>query len=467
MMKKNEEWSLTVERFADQGKVLAKVNGYVVFFKGAAPGDIVRVRTTKVKKNYAEAILLEVISPSPLRVSPICAYFGTCGGCKWQHVAYEHQLTAKRESVADALTYTGGFQDVVVQPTIGMENPLFYRNKMEFSFSTQRWFTDAEIAKGQAIDRNFALGLHAPGRFDKVLDLEMCYLQSELSARIVNGIRQFAIQEQWLAWDTRKQNGFMRHVVIRQAWHTQDLMVNLVTYGYLPERMHLLATFLQDQFPEITTFVNTCNTGLAQTAYGESQHTIYGSGKIYDKIGDLTFEIAPTAFFQTNTSQAEKLYAVTRAFGALQPTDLMYDLYCGAGTISLFCAPHVQHVVGVELVEEAVANARGNAQLNNIHNTTFVSGDMMRLFTPEFVRKHGKPDVLVVDPPRAGMHPKVVAQIAQLQPERWVYVSCNPMSQARELKELADLYAIEAVQPVDMFPHTHHTESVIKLRLRS
>ncbi|MBN8589482.1 MAG: 23S rRNA (uracil(1939)-C(5))-methyltransferase RlmD [Rhodothermia bacterium] len=466
-MKKNEVLTLTVERFADQGKVLAKVNGYVVFFKGAAPGDVVQVRTTKVKKNYAEALLLGVLSPSPLRVAPTCRYFGVCGGCKWQHVGYEHQLIAKRESVEDALIHTGGFQEVKVQPTIGMEAPWFYRNKMEFSFSTQRWLTDAEMGTEQPVERNFALGLHAPGRFDKVLDLEMCHLQSELSARIVNGLRQYAKENQWPAWDTRKQTGFLRHIVIRQTWHTQDLMVNLVTYGHYAEKMSRLAAFFRTHFPEITTFINTCNTGLAQTAYGESTHVIYGPGKIYDKIGGLTFEIAPNAFFQTNTSQAEKLYEVTRNFAELRPDDLMYDLYCGAGTISLFCAKQVKQVVGVELVEEAVANARINAQLNQIHNATFLSGDLMRLFTPDFVRKYGKPDVLIVDPPRVGMHPKVVGQIAQLQPERFVYVSCNPMSQARELKELSDLYAIEDVQPVDMFPHTHHTESVVKLRLRT
>lgn len=466
-MKKGEILTVEVERFADQGKALARVEGRVVFFTGAAPGDLAEIMVTKVKKSFAEARLKRIVQPSDLRVAPRCPYFGVCGGCKWQHVRYEAQTEAKRESVEDALVHHGGFSAAQARPTMGMETPWYYRNKMEFSFSNQRWLTDEDLKSELEFDRSFGFGLHVPGRFDKILDIETCFLQSKQSEAIVNATRRFARANDWAPWDTRNHVGFLRHLVIRQSHHMPDLMLNLVTNGYDETRMQAYAAMIQSEFPDVTTLVNTINTGLAQTAYGEEIITILGSGKIYDKIGDLTFEVAPNAFFQTNTAQAERLYEVTRAFGELKPDDLLYDLYCGAGTISLFCAPYVRHVVGVELVPEAIENARTNAELNGLSNTTFLSGDLMRLFTPEFVQKHGRPDVLIVDPPRAGMHPKVVEQIAQLRPERFVYVSCNPMTQARDLKLLADIYDIEAVQPVDMFPHTHHIESVVKLRLRT
>lgn len=463
-MKRGEEVTLDIEKFADQGKSLSRTNGYVVFVPGAVPGDRVKARVVKSKKKYAEAVVLDVVSPSALRTSPRCPYFETCGGCKWQHVAYEAQLEAKRQSVEDALRHTGGFDGVVARPTIGSERQYFYRNKMEFSFSASRWLTRDEIASGQDFDTSFALGLHVPGSYEKVLDLDVCYLQSELSVRLVNAVRDFAKARAWTPWNVRTHNGYLRHLVIRHGEHTGEVMVNLVTNGYDPERMAELAAFLRAGFPDVTTFVNTINTGVAQTAFGEEIRTIYGPGVIHDTIGRFRFEIAPNAFFQTNTRQAERLYEVARDFAALRPDDLVYDLYCGAGTISLYLAEQARHVVGVELVEEAVANARANAASNGVSNATFVSGDLMRLFTPAFVEAHGRPDVLVVDPPRAGMHPKVVEQIAWLRPERFVYVSCNPQTQARDLALLRDVYRIEAVQPVDLFPHTHHIESVVQLR---
>lgn len=455
---------LVIEKFADRGKSLARLGGYVVFVAGAVPGDRVRARIVKRKKSFGEARLLEVLEPSPLRTEPRCEYFWDCGGCKWQHVAYEAQLEAKRQSVAEALAHTGGFRDVEVRPTIGSERSYFYRNKMEFSFSAHRWLTDWEIASGEDFDRDFALGLHVPGRFDKVLDLQACYLQSELSVRLVNATRAFARAQGWAPWDVHAQTGFLRHLVIRTPEHTGEVMVNLVTNGHDAERMVAYADLLHREFPEVTTLVNTVNTGLAQTAFGEAMVTIFGPGVVHDRIGRYTFEIAPNAFFQTNTRQAERLYEVATQFAEFRPDDLVYDLYCGAGTIALFVSEHVRCVVGVELVEEAVANARRNAETNGVANTAFVAGDMLRLFTPEFVEEHGRPDVLIVDPPRAGMHPKVVEQIAALRPERFVYVSCNPQTQARDLALLRDHYRLEAVQPVDLFPHTHHVEAVAQLR---
>ncbi len=466
-LKRGAEVELAIEKFADRGKSLARLDGYVVFVAGAVPGDRVRARVFKSKKKYAEARLLDVLEPSPLRTEPRCFYFGSCGGCKWQHVAYTAQLEAKRQSVQEALIHHGHLEDVEVRPPLGAESIYFYRNKMEFSFSTHRWLTPKEIATGEQFDTGFALGLHVPGNFYKVLDLDECHLQSELSVEIVNGVREFVRMRDWKPWNIRSHEGFLRHLVIRQGTHTGETMVNLVTNGYDRARMNELAVYLQMEIPRVTTFVNTINTGVAQTAYGEAIHTVFGPGVIHDKIGPYRFEIAPNAFFQTNTRQAERLYEVARDFAGLQPDDLVYDLYCGAGTISLFVAGQARRVVGVELVKEAVDNARANAEANGAENCTFVSGDMLKVFTPDFIDEHGKPDVLIADPPRAGIHPKVVKQIARLRPERFVYVSCNPLSQARDLALLQDTYTVEAVQPVDLFPHTHHVENVVKLRAKA
>ena len=479
------EVELTLEKFADRGKSLARLGtddgpagdgrgGYVVFVAGAVPGDRVRARVVKRKKAFAEARLLEVLEPSPLRTAPRCEYFGACGGCKWQHVRYEAQLEMKRQAVADALAHAGGFDleglGVEVRPTLGADRDegsggvYFYRNKMEFSFSAGRWLTDWEIASGEAHDRDFALGLHVPGRFDRVLDLRACYLQSDWSRRLVNGVRAFARQHGWKPWDTRRQRGYLRHLVVRTPAYTEERMVNLVTSREDAERMAAFADWLRAEFPETTTLVNTVNSGPAQTAFGEKAVTVFGPGVVHDRLGRYVFEVAPNAFFQTNTRQAERLYDVAAAFAEFRPGDLVYDLYCGAGTIALYVSEHVRRVVGVELVEEAVQNARANAAANGVANCTFVAGDMLKLFTPAFVEEHGRPDVLIVDPPRAGMHPKVVEEIARLRPERLVYVSCNPQTQARDLALLGDRYRITAVQPVDLFPHTHHVENVVGLR---
>ena len=466
-MRKGDELTLTIEKFADRGKSLTRLNGYVIFVPGAVPGDKVLAKVVRKKKKFAEARLLEVVSPSPLRTDPTCQYFGSCGGCKWQHVQYEAQLDAKRQSVLEALQFQGGIENVEVNPIIGADDVFHYRNKMEYTFSSSRWLTSEEIASDQKFDTSFALGMHAPGRFNRVIDLQTCYLPAEVSVRLVNGFRQLAKAERWDCWDVRKHVGYLRNLVVRTGKRTGDLMVNVVTNGFDEDRFARMTEYVKASFPEVTTFLNTIHTGLAQVAIGEEHHIGFGDGLIRDQIGGFTFEIGPGAFFQTNTVQAERLYEVARDFAEAGPDDLVYDLYCGAGTISIFMAPHVKHVVGVELVPEAIENAHTNARLNNITNCSFVAGDMRRIFTPEFVQQHGKPDVLIVDPPRAGMHPKVVEQIAALRPARFVYVSCNPQTQVRDLNMMGDIYEIEAVQPVDLFPHTYHIENVIKLRARS
>jgi len=463
-VKKGEILTLEMEKFADRGKSLTRMDGYVVFVAGAVPGDKVTARVFRKRKKFAEAAIVEVLEPSPLRTESRCKYFLTCGGCKWQHVQYDAQLDAKTQSVKDAFEHHGGFESVLVSPTIAAEEVYYYRNKMEFSFSSARWLTPDEIASGNEFDTRFALGLHVPGNFAKVLDLTECHLQSELSAKIVNATREFVLKKEWRAWNTRKHTGYLRHLVVRQAAFTDDLMINLVTSHHDIERMDEFSSFLKKKFPEVTTLVNTINSTPAQTAFGEESHTIFGPGLIHDRIGDHTFEIASNAFFQTNTKQAETLYNIAAEFAELKDTDLVYDLYSGAGTISLYIAPKVKHVLGVELIEEAVQNARRNAAANSIENVSFVTGDMMKLFNESFIAEYGRPDVLIVDPPRAGLHPKVVAQIGQLAPDRFVYISCNPMTQARDLSMLSEVYEVESVQPVDLFPHTHHIESVAKLR---
>ncbi len=456
---------LDIEKFADKGKSLARVNGYVVFVEGAVPGDRVKAYVHRTKSNYAEAKLDTLLEPSDLRTEPRCRYADECGGCKWQHVEYEAQLDAKRQSVQEAYRHHTDFENTDVRSTLGAEESFYYRNKMDFDFSADRWLTRGEIDTGKDFDTDFALGLHVPGNFYKVLDLKECHLQSRFSARLVNGIREFVKGRGWKPWDIRNHEGFLRHLVIRESTHTDDVMVNLVTYGYDRERMEAFASFLQEDFPEVTTLVHSSHTGKSQNPEGE-ERVLFGPGTIVDHIGDYRFELSPSAFFQTNTKQAERLYEVARDFADLQPTDRLYDLYCGAGTISLFLSGDVDEVVGVEMVEPAVDNARTNAQANGVDNCTFVAGDLKEVLTPDFAETHGRPDVLLVDPPRAGMHQDVTAQIADLQPERFVYVSCNPQTQARDLNRLHEHYRLDAVQPVDMFPHTPHIETVARLTRR-
>ncbi len=466
-MHKGDEIELVIEKFADRGKSLSRLDGYVLFVPGAVPGDKVLARVVRKKKKFAEARLVKVLEASPLRTDPICQYFGSCGGCKWQHVSYEAQLDAKRQSVHEALAHQGGYEGVEVNPIIGADDIFHYRNKMEFTFSASRWLTSEEIASSEQFDTSFALGMHAPGRFNRVIDLKTCYLPAQISVDLVNGFRTLAQSKGWGCWDIRKHIGYLRHLVIRTGTRTGEIMVIIVTNGFDEERFEEMTNYVKSSFPSVTTFLNTIHSGVAQVAIGETHHVGFGDGLIRDQIGGFDFVIGPGAFFQTNTVQAEKLYEVTREFAALQSSDLVYDMYCGAGTISIFMAPHVKHVVGVELVPEAIENAHVNAKANNISNCTFLDRDMTKIFKPEFVQKHGKPDVLIVDPPRAGMHPKVVQQIAALRPERFVYVSCNPQTQARDLNLMGDIYEIEEVQPVDLFPHTYHIENVIKLRARS
>lgn len=461
-IKRGELVDLDIEKFADKGKSLARLDGYVIFVRGAVPGDRVRAYVYRAKKSYAEAAIDSIIHASDLRIDPRCRYADSCGGCKWQHVDYQAQLDAKRQSVEEAFRHHSTFADVPVSPTLGADPIFRYRNKMDFDFSADRWLTPAEIDTGKDFDTDFALGLHVPGNFFKVLDLQECHLPAEITQRLMNGLRDFVKARGWEPWDIRNHHGFLRHLVIRTGTNTGECMVNLVTNGDDAERIDAVATFLQDEFPDVTTFVHTSHTGKAQNPEGE-ERVIFGPGVIHDTIGDYRFRISPSAFFQTNTRQAEHLYDVARDCADLHPTDRVYDLYCGAGTISLFVSDAVNAVVGVEMNEAAIADAKANATLNDVSNCTFVTADSRAGLTERFVAEHGRPDVLIVDPPRAGLHKDVVQQIARVAPERFVYVSCNPQTQVRDLSRLSDAYRIDAVQPVDMFPHTPHIETVVRL----
>ncbi|MEP2448258.1 MAG: 23S rRNA (uracil(1939)-C(5))-methyltransferase RlmD [Balneola sp.] len=466
-LKKGEEVTLEIESAAFRGKGVAKVDGLAVFVYGTAPGDVVKARIIKKKKNYREAKLLEVLEPSKDRITPKCQHANVCGGCSWQHVPYAKQLEYKGQQVADHITRLGGLSDTIIHPAMGSESEFYYRNKMEYSFSNRRWLTREEINRDEFVDDSgFAAGMHAPGRFDKILNLNECHLQQTESFEILDFVRNYCIQHDIPPFDAMKHEGFMRHLMIRNSFHTDDFMVNLVTYQDDQELIKKLSDELLEKFPIITTIVNNINDTKSPTSIGRIEKVIHGPGYIVDKIGDHTFKIHPNAFFQTNTAQAERLYETAREFADLKDGEIVYDLYCGVGTLSLFMSQKAEKVLGIELVDVAVQNAKFNAKENNIGNVSFIKGDMKDVFTQEMVDKFGAPDVLITDPPRAGMHPDVVKRLKELKVPKLVYVSCDSSTMARDLKELAEVYDVLEVQPVDMFPQTYHVEAVAKLRLK-
>ena len=466
-LKKGEEVTLEIESAAFRGKGVAKVDGLAVFVYGSAPGDVVKARIIKKKKNYREAKLLEVLEPSKVRITPKCQHANVCGGCSWQHVPYVKQLEYKGQQVADHITRLGGLYDTTIHPAMGSESEFYYRNKMEYSFSNRRWLTREEINRDEFVDDSaFAAGMHAPGRFDKILNLNECHLQRKESFEILDFVRNYCIQHDIPPFDAMKHEGFMRHLMIRNSFHTDDFMINLVTYQDDQELIKKLSDELLEKFPIITTIVNNINDTKSPTSIGRIEKVIHGPGYIVDKIGEHTFKIHPNAFFQTNTAQAERLYETARQFADLKDGEIVYDLYCGVGTLSLFMSQKAKKVLGIELVDVAVENARFNAKENNVGNVSFIKGDMKDVFTQEMVDEFGAPDVLITDPPRAGMHPDVVKRLKELKVPKLVYVSCDSSTMARDLKELAEVYDILEVQPVDMFPQTYHVEAVAKLRLK-
>jgi 23S rRNA (uracil1939-C5)-methyltransferase len=470
-IKKDDIIEVTIESTGFEGKSVARIDGLVVFVEGAIAGDTVKAKVYKTKKKYAEAKMTEIVTPSPQRTAARCKYFGVCGGCKWQHVNYAMQLQYKQQHVTDALERIGGFKGLNILPIIGSDEQFYYRNKLEFSFSEKPWWTEkdmAEIREKEGIANNFAVGFHVPQRWDKVLDIDECFLQSEVSTGILNTVREFALENNIPAFAPEAETGYFRNLVIREGKNTGDVMVNLVTFEDSPEVMEKLTILLTKKFPEITTVINNVTKRKSQVALGEYEKIYYGDGLIHDKLGKFLFQISANSFFQTNTTAAERLYTIAKEYTALKPTDVVYDLYCGTGSIGIFISDSVQQVIGIELVESSIQNARKNAELNNVTNCEFIAGDMKDLLTRdvEWRSKYAQPDVIIVDPPRSGMHPKAVEELGKMKVPTIVYVSCNPATLARDLQLLAkDGYTVEAVQPVDMFPHTYHIECVAKLRL--
>jgi 23S rRNA (uracil1939-C5)-methyltransferase len=471
-VKRGDELTVSLEKSAFEGKSIAHIDGMVVLVTGGVPGDEVKVRLSRVKKQYAEAHVTSLLSASSLRTTPRCRYAGECGGCVWQHVAYDAQLAFKREHVRDALERIGGFTAVVVNSTIGSDAVYYYRNKMEFSFG-EKWIPrlelqdDAGSLTGRSESERFALGLHLPRRFDKVLDITECHLQSESSSRIVNAVRSFCLQEQLSAYSTRTHAGYLRNLAVRESANTNECMVNLVTSEDRADVMRRLTGHLLEQFPLITTVVNNITRRKAQVAVGEVEQVYHGPGFITERIGKRTYRISANSFFQTNTRQAERLYDVVATMGQLTPEDHVFDLYSGTGTIALHVADDVRGVVGIEAVASAVDDARKNASANNVDNCTFLRGDLKEklFYDTQWLEGRPAPDLVIVDPPRAGMHEKVTRSLLALLPARIVYVSCNPATQARDLALLcsSSAYRIVGVQPVDMFPHTYHIENVVSL----
>lgn len=457
--------NVLIEAVAAEGKAIAKVDGTVVFVQFAVPGDIVDVRITKKKKNYMEGCILRIVKPSEKRLEPFCSHFGVCGGCKWQPLPYEMQLQAKQQQVYDQLVRIGHLDIPEIQPIIPSEKTVFYRNKLEFTFSSRRWIEAGEDPESLTPAERQGLGFHVGRFFDKVLDIKHCWLQEEPSDSIRLFIKRYALEHNLEFFDIREHRGFLRNMIVRNNLKG-DVMLILCFYHEDAAARTALLDAVSDAFPRITSLWYVIN-GKANDSISDLDCILYkGEDAIYEEMEGLRFKIGPKSFYQTNSLQAYRLYSTARDFADLKGNETVYDLYTGTGTIAQFISKHAARVIGIEYVPEAIADARINAENNGITNCEFFAGDMKDVLTPGFIEEHGKPDVIILDPPRAGIHPDVAGVILDASPERIVYVSCNPASQARDLAILAEKYEITAVRPVDMFPHTHHVENVCALRLR-
>ncbi len=477
-MKRGDALELEITSYAFEGKGIAKINReltdntnkkFVVFVNGAYPGDKVIARVTKIRKAYAEARIEKLLTPSTTRVNPRCKYFGTCGGCKQQDLSYEYQLKYKQEQVKDIFERLGGFANVDILPIIPSQNQYYYRNKMEFSFSDQRWLTEEEISTNNEINnKNFALGLHVPGNFYKVLDIDECFLQSELSNSLLNFTKAFLQNNGILSYSIQNHTGFARNLVIRESFHSHNIMLNLVTSEENERLFTLYIEEIKRRFPQVTTVVNNVSTKKSQVAVGDYEKVYFGDGFIHDNIGRWKFRISANSFFQTNTQQAEVLYRAALQFADFHGDEIVYDLYSGAGTIPIFISRNVKRTFGFESVTSAIEDAKVNAGLNNVTNFEPFIVDLNKSFLNTLdENKIPKPNVIIADPPRSGMNPKTVKDILKLLPYKIVYISCNPATQARDIKLLCEeKYRLIKLQPVDMFPHTYHIESVALLHLK-
>lgn len=454
-----------IEAVAAEGKALAHVDGAVLFVQFAVPGDIVDVKVTKKKKNYMEGFILRIVRPSEHRLEPFCSHFGICGGCKWQPLPYKMQLEAKRQQVYDQLVRIGHLDVPEIQPIVASDRTTYYRNKLEFTFSQRRWIHDGEDPDLIPDDERCGLGFHVGRFFDKVLDIGHCWLQKEPSNEIRLFIKEYALKHGLPFFNIREHEGLLRNMIVRTT-EAGEVMLIVVFYHEDEDARKGLLDAVSERFPQIVSLYYVIN-GKANDSIADQECILYrGDEAIYEHMEGLKFKIGPKSFYQTNTPQAYKLYSVAREFAALTGDEVVYDLYTGTGTIAQFVSGKASRVIGIEYVPEAIADAKINAAANGIDNCEFYAGDMKDILTDRFVEKHGRPDVIILDPPRAGIHPDVAEVILNAAPERMVYVSCNPASQARDLAVLCQKYDITAVRPVDMFPHTHHVENVVALKRR-
>ncbi len=449
-----------ITNIAAEGKALAKIDDIVFFIKGAVPGDVVDIKVVKKKKNFREAVVTAFKEYSKDRAVPECEHFGVCGGCVWQTLPYQLQLKYKQQQVGDAFTHIAKVEIPELSPILGSDNQYFYRNKLEYTFANQRWLTDEEMDIPDEEKQLQGLGFHIPGRFDKVLDIRKCHLQADPSNAIRLEIKRFCIEQRFSFYDAREQVGFLRNIIIRTS-SNGEIMLIVVFGADDKEKRDLLMSHMEKTFPEITSLMYFINTKCNDNCGDLEAQLFSGKDHIIEEMGDLKFKVQAKSFYQTNSHQAYRLYSVARDFAKLTGNEVVYDLYTGTGTIANFVARNAQKVVGIEYVEEAIQDAKVNSKLNSISNTTFYAGDMKDVLSDSFIAENGKPDVMIIDPPRAGMHPDVVATILRAAPERIVYVSCNPATQARDVQLLDAAYKVLKIQPVDMFPQTHHVENVI------
>ena len=456
---------LEITGVAAEGKSLARWNDLVVFIPYGAPGDVADVQITRKKHSYAEGRIVRMVKPSEMRVEPFCAHFGTCGGCKWQHLPYEAQLRYKQQQVVDAMERIAKVEIPPINPILGSANTTHYRNKLEFTFSNKSWLTPEQMATGEEFPCRDAAGFHIPGAFDKVLNIERCWLQEEISNEMRLFVRDYAIEKGYSFYDLRHNCGLMRMIMVRTASTGEKMLV--VVFGE-NDRAAIddVMGAVRDRFPQLTSLLYVVNTKLNDSLTDQEFVLFTGREYIEEEMEGLRFRISPQSFYQTNSLQAYELYKVARRMARLTGTELVYDLYTGTGTIANFVSRQAARVIGIEYVVEAIEDAKLNSRVNGIDNTLFFAGDMKDVLTDDFIAEHGRPDVMIIDPPRAGMHEDVVRVILRAAPERLVYVSCNPATQARDLALLDPLYRVEEIQPVDMFPHTHHVENVVALTKR-
>jgi 23S rRNA (uracil1939-C5)-methyltransferase len=461
--------NIEITGYAAEGKALAKVDGKVIFVEGAVPGDIADIRLTRSKKDWAEGRVQRFRKFSGQRTEPFCSHFGTCGGCKWQMLPYALQLAYKQQEVEDNLRRIGKIDLPAFPPIIGAASDRHYRNKLEFTFSNRAWLSEEDLRLQEQTEEQVyqpALGFHVPRLFDKIVDIHTCHLMPEPVNAIRNWVRSYTLERQLPYYDIRRHSGWLRNLAFRLCT-TGDLMVNLVVSPGMEREREELLTSLHSAFPAITSLYYTVNPKVNDSLHDLDPVCFGGQHRVREKLGELQFQIGPKSFFQTNSRQAEKLYEVTREFAELTGGETLYDLYCGTGSIGLFCASGAARLVGVEMIGEAVQDARENAALNGISHARFFAGDVVDVCTDRFFETEGRPDVIITDPPRAGMHEALVQKLLEIGAPRIVYVSCNTATQARDLRALDNAYQVTALQAVDMFPHTHHIENVAQLTLRN